>query len=348
MAQVKVGVVGVGRMGERHCRVFSNMRKVRLGGVCDIDKMTGHQVSEKYEVDYFEDLEDLLACVDAVTIATPTGEHFKQAMEALQNDVHVLIEKPVTETLAQAESLSRLAEKRNLIVLVGHIERFNPAYIELKNVIEDQDPLAISFQRLSPFKGSNTDIDVILDLMIHDSNLVFDLLGRLPQEFHAYGFTAFSGTVDHAVAQLLFENGPILTLSVSRVTEQKIRRIDVTCRDSYVECDLLNKSLLIHHHTMGEYINRGQRGVQYHQESIVERISVPTFEPLFLELQHFIDCIINGSQPLVSASDGYEALKLSMQIRDNVLEQMLYLDRRSQPRSKESKSLSELESAISK
>ena len=335
MNQIRVGVIGVGRMGERHCRIYSNMRKAVLVGVCDIDKVTGDAVANKYEVPFFEDLEDLLAHVDAVSIATPTQEHFKQAMQSLENDVHVMIEKPITETLAQAQRLSELSEERRLNVLVGHIERFNPAYIELKNVIEDLDPLAINIQRLSPFKGSNVDVDVIQDLMIHDTNLVFDLLGCYPNKVHALGFTAFSGTIDHAVAQLLYEGGPILTLSVSRVTEQKIRRIDVTCREEFIECDLLNKSLLIHHNTMGEYINQGQRGIKYHQESVVERISVPSFEPLFLELEHFVNCITNGVQPLVSASDGYEALKLTMQIRDEVLEQMLDLDRRTQPRTKD-------------
>jgi predicted dehydrogenase len=346
MNQVKVGVVGVGRMGERHCRIFSNMRKTHLVGVCDIDKQTGHQVSQKYEVPYYENFEELIAQVDAVSIATPTQEHFEQAMYSLNNNVHVLIEKPITETLEQGEIISKLSEQKGLIVLIGHIERFNPAYIELKNVIENLDPLAINFQRLSPYKGSNIDVDVIQDLMIHDTNLVFDLICFPPKEVHALGFSAFSGTIDHAVAQLLFENGPILTMSVSRVTEQKIRRIEVTCREAFIECDLLNKSLMIHHHTMGEYINHGQRGVKYHQESVVERISVPSFEPLFLELEHFVSCIINDTRPLVSAYDGYEALNLTNLIREDVSRKMLNLDRRRQPRTEGFHSPSKYESAL--
>ena len=346
MNQVKVGVVGVGRMGERHCRIFSNMRKAYLVGVCDVDKQTGNQVADKYEVPYYENFEELLAQVDAVSIATPTQEHFEQAMCSLQNNIHVLIEKPISETLAQADRLSQISDEKGLIVLIGHIERFNPAYIELKNVIEDLDPLAINFQRLSPFKGSNIDVDVIQDLMIHDTNLVYDLICLPPKEVHALGFSAFSGTIDHAVAQLLFENGPILTMSVSRVTEQKIRRIEVTCREAFIECDLLNKSLMIHHHTMGEYINHGQRGVKYHQESVVERISVPSFEPLFLELEHFVNCVINGKHPLVSARDGYEALHLTNQIRDDVLKQMVNLDRRRQPRTDAIQSSPKFESAL--
>ena len=323
---VRIGVVGVGRMGQRHCRVFSNLRKTQLVGVHDQSVDIGNRVAKQFEVEYFPDLDQLLDKVDAVVLATPTPTHFEQAMKCLNRCVHILIEKPITETLEQAEKLVSLAESQKLIVQVGHIERFNPAYMELKNVLDELRPMAITLNRLSPYQGSNKDVDVVLDLMIHDTNLVLDLVGSFPEKISALGLTVYSGTVDHAIAQLFFKGGPILSMTASRVTEEKVRKIDVTCREAYIECDLLAKSILAHRSTIGEYINAQKRGVKYRQESIVERINVPNFEPLFLELQHFAECVLENKPTFVSARDGYMALKLAVQIRDMILNQLVEVD----------------------
>jgi predicted dehydrogenase len=237
-------------------------------------------------------------------------------MDCLARGVHVLIEKPITETLAQAEELTKVAESSGLAVQVGHIERFNPTYIELKNVLEDMSVLAINSRRLSSYAGSNTDVDVILDLMIHDLDLMLDLIGEKAISISAYGLTVFSGVVDHVVAHLRFPTGPLLTMTASRVTEQKVRCIEVTTKEAYVECDLLAKSINIHRCTVGEYRNQSQRGVKYRQESLLERIHVPIFEPLFLELQHFVECILQGKPCQVPARDGLQALRLAAAIRD--------------------------------
>jgi virulence factor len=202
---------------------------------------------------------------------------------------------------------------------VGHIERFNPAYIELKNVLTDTDPLAVNLRRLSPYVGSNTDVDVVLDLMIHDTNLVLDLVGQEPVSVNAHGLTASRGAIDHAVAQLCFgPSRPLITMTASRITEHKVRSIEVTTPNAYVECDLLNKSLLMHRRTVGEYLSHNHRAIKYRQESIVECIHVPTSEPLFLELQHFVECILDDKLPAVSARDGLKALGLAMAIRQSV------------------------------
>jgi virulence factor len=323
---VRIGVVGVGRMGQRHCRVVSNLRKTQLVGVHDQSVEVGNRVAKQFEVEYFPDLDQLLDKVDAVVLATPTPTHYEQAMKCLNRCVHILIEKPITETLEQAEKLVNLAESQKLIVQVGQIERFNPAYMELKNVLDELRPMAITLNRLSPYQGSNKDVDVVLDLMIHDTNLVLDLVGSFPEKISALGLTVYSGTVDHAIAQLFFKGGPILSMTASRVTEEKVRKIDVTCREAYIECDLLGKSILAHRSTIGEYINAQKRGVKYRQESIVERINVPTFEPLFLELQHFTECVLENKPTFVSARDGYMALKLAVQIRDMILNQLAEVD----------------------
>lgn len=319
MKSIRIGVIGVGRMGQRHCRIYANLRRAHLAGVYDANVAFGQQIAQQYDVPSFAELDDLLDEVDAVSIAAPTPLHFDLAMRCIARGKHVLIEKPIAETLAQAETLTAAAEASGLVVQVGHIERFNTAYIEMKNVLETLTPLALNFRRLSAFAGSNTDVDVVLDLMIHDTNLVLDLMGAEPLTVTTHGQSVFSNTIDHAVTQLTFPSGQLVTVTASRVTEQKVRSIEVTAREAYLECDLLNKSILAHRQTVGEYLNHNGRGVKYRQESIVERIQIPMFESLFLELQHFVDAILDSKPTLVSARDGLRALQLATTIQQQAL-----------------------------
>jgi predicted dehydrogenase len=327
MDQLRVGVIGAGMMGQRHCRIYSNMRRAQLVGICDARSEVGSQVAQQFEVPFYENLHDLLVHVDAVSLVTPTPSHFEIAMHCLAKGIHILVEKPITETVEQAERLTQTAEAGNLIVQVGHIERFNPTYSELKNVLEDMTPLAVNFRRLSPYQGSNTDVDVVLDLMIHDLDLMLDLVQQEPVVIHAYGLTALGGAIDHAVAHLSFTSGPLLTVTASRITEQKVRTIEVTAKEAYLEGDLLNKSISVHRRTIGEYLNNNK----YRQESIVERIHVPIFEPLFLELQDFVDCIVEGKVPRVPARDGFNALRLADAIRAMIHEQLIDANTISKP-----------------
>lgn len=306
-------------MGLRHCRIYSNLRRVELVGVCDSSIEAGQKVARDYEIPCYQMLDELLDRVDAVSLTAPTPLHHDLALRCLARGKHLLIEKPITETLEQAQALVQAAHSKGVVVLVGHIERFNPAYIELKNVIAEMTVLAVNFRRLSPYAGSNTQVDVVLDLLIHDANLLLDLIKQEPRSVFAQGFSVFGDDIDHAVTQIDFANGPLTTVTSSRITEHKIRSIEVTTKDAYVECDLLNKSILAHRHTIGEYLSHNHRGSKYRQESIVERIQVPIFEPLFLELQHFIDCILDGVRPMVSASDGWEALRLVDTVRKDIL-----------------------------
>ncbi len=325
MDQVRIGVIGVGRMGQRHCRVYSNLRRVRMVGVCDANPQLGSQVASQYDVPYFSEVDDLLDQVDAVSLAVPTPLHFELARHCIEKDKHLLIEKPMAETLEQAETITRLAEGCGLIVQVGHIERFNPAFVELKNVMEERTVLAINLRRLSPFIGSNLDVDVVGDLMIHDTDLALNLVGKHPLSIEAFGLSASDGRLDHVVAHLFFENGPLLTMTASRITEHKVRSIEVTAADAYLECDLLNKNVLVSRHTIGEYLNHNHKGVKYHQESLVERIQVPAFEPLFSELSHFVECVLEGKTPSVSARDGMDALRLVESIRSQAQKNLVYM-----------------------
>lgn len=322
MERIRVGVLGGGRMGRNHCRVYSMLRHADLVGICDQNREIGEHLAAQYEARYFADLDEMLGEVDAVSIATPTPSHFALAMRCLREGKHILVEKPMTETLEQAHALAAAAKWSGRVVQVGHIERFNPTYMELKHILAELTPLAVDFRRLSPYAGSNTDVDVVLDLMIHDLDLLLDLAGEQPLTYEASGFSVVSGAIDHVVATIQSAEGPLFMVSASRVTEQKVRTIDVTAREAYVEGDLLGKAIAIHHSTVGEYRNYNHQGVQYRQEGVVERIHVPSAEPLFLELQHFIDCIRNGRTPLVTAQQGVATLELAMGIREVVHAQL--------------------------
>lgn len=318
MDRIKTGVIGLGRMGQHHCRVYASQRGADLVGLYDIDPQVTRDLCTKYELPVYDKLDDLLGQVDAVSIATPTPTHFDLAMQCLEKHVHVLVEKPVTDSLENAEYLAKAVENSGLVVQVGHIERFNPTYVELKKVIESFKVLAINFRRLSPYRGSNKDVDVVLDLMIHDLDLCNDLMGREPTSISAYGLTQFSDSSDHVVAQLFYSEGPLITLASSRVTEDKIRSIEVTAQDAFLEADLLKKSISVHRCSIGEYSDQNRNGVKYRQESLVENILVPNVEPLMLEISHFLQCICQKSTPCITVFDGLKALRLAQQICDLV------------------------------
>jgi predicted dehydrogenase len=321
MKPIRVGVIGAGRMGERHCRVYSTMRGAEFVGVFDVDHVRGHEVAERYDARYFDSPIDLLHEVDAVTIATPTPFHFDLAMEAFMSGVHALIEKPLALTVEQGRTLVETARKSNLTVQVGHVERFNPAYIELKNVADDLSVVAVLIRRQSPFDISNKDVNVINDLMIHDIDLLLNLVGQPVESVMASGRAVMNGATDHAVANFVFQNGPIATLIASRVTQSKVRRVDITAQNAYVEGDLLSKSVSIHRRLMHEY-----KGAKYRQESIVENIQIPVAEPLLLEQQHFVECVRENRQPSVSVEDGLRAVEYAAEISRMARQNTLAVD----------------------
>jgi virulence factor len=323
MKSIKVGVVGLGRMGQQHCRVYSTLRRAQLVGVHDVNPELGAATAQRLEVPFYASYEELLDQVDAISLVTPTPSHFDLAMTCLDHGVHLLVEKPITETLEQADKLTHTAEQSDLVVQVGHIERFNPAYIEMKNVLEDFNMLAVNFRRLSAYSGSNKDVNVVLDLMIHDLDLVLNIIGEEPEEIVAYGMSALGNAVDHVNVQLSFKSGPLVSMTASRITEEKVRSIEITAWEAYVVADLLQKNVDVHRRTIGQYINHNKRGVKYRQESVLERIVVPIVEPLYAELLHFLDCVAEGKTPLVTARDGLKALNLATQICETVQKRLL-------------------------
>lgn len=313
MKPIRVGVIGVGMMGERHCRVYANVRGTALVGVYDASAVRAREIAEKYGVRYFDTPTALFHEVDAVTIAAPTPYHYDLAMASIAAGAHTLIEKPMALTMEQGREIVTVARDSGLVVQVGHIERFNPAYIELKNVAGDLPVVAITIRRLNSFDASNKDVDVINDLMIHDIDLLLNLVGHPIERLTAYGRSIHNGATDHAVANFEFRSGPIATLIASRVTQHKVRAVDITAQNAYVEGDLLSKSLIISRRVYNEYV-----GGKYRQESVMERIHIPVAEPLMLQLQHFIACIRDGRTPEVPAEDGLRAMEVAAEIARSI------------------------------
>lgn len=320
--RLRVGVIGAGRMGERHCRVYSSLNSVELMGVCDSSLERGRAVATAYDAEFFGNCERLLDRVQAVSVATPTGSHFEIVSECIRRGIHVLVEKPLAGTVAEARALVRLARGAPVVVQVGHIERFNPVFLELQGILEDLPIVGLEIRRLSPFDTSNTDVDVVFDLMIHDVDMVLSLLGDEVRHIHAHGRHARTTGVDYAVANISFRDGAIATLTASRVTEQKVRIIEITTIGAYLEADLLNKSISIYRRVMPEYLSNHQRPLRYRQEGLVERIHIPTAEPLMLELQHFARCVTEVGRTAVPIEDGLRAMEVAARIRSQVVGDM--------------------------
>jgi predicted dehydrogenase len=321
--KIRVGVIGIGNMGERHCRVYSTLPHVTLVGVSDLMESRGRLAQEKYEIQYFSDYHDLLSQVDAVSLATTTPGHYPIGMECLRQGKHLLVEKPLALTAAQAQEMVDQALVSRCLLMVGHIERYNPAFAELQSLLashQTEEPVAINIRRLSPFDGSQTDVDVVSDLMIHDLDLVLKMTGRVPDAIETFGRSVFTSTIDHAVATLYYQDGPVVSLTASRVTQQKIRSIEVTTSESYVETDLLHKNLSIHRRFVPHYSNR--ETPSYRQEDFIERIYVPSTEPLQLELSDFIQSIKKGTSPQVTGTDGLAALVLALETRRKIEEKI--------------------------
>jgi predicted dehydrogenase len=329
MEKIRVGVIGVGNMGERHCRVFSTMSQVTLAGISDLAEERGRAIQEKYETHYYSNFHDLLPNVDAVSIATTTPGHYPLALECLKQGKHLLVEKPIALNVMQAREMVEKAEENNCTLMIGHIERYNPAFEELKSLLDarqDEETVAINIRRLSPFDSSQTDVDVVLDLMIHDLDLVLKLTGRLPDAIETFGRSVFTRTIDHAIATLYYHDGPVVSLTASRVTQQKVRAIEITSKESYIETDLLHKTLSIHRRFVPHYTN--QEAPKYRQEGFIERIFVPATEPLMLELSDFVQSLRKGTTPQVTGHDGMAALALAVEIRNKILESHRSVERK--------------------
>ncbi|MEK7812213.1 MAG: Gfo/Idh/MocA family oxidoreductase, partial [Candidatus Desantisbacteria bacterium] len=269
----------------------------------------------------YSDYSQLYDKVEAVSIAVPTRFHYQVAKDFLNAGIHVLLEKPITQDIKEAEELMAIAQKNNLVLQVGHVERFNAAIWELKKVLKH--PLFVECRRLGPFNTRIDDAGVVLDLLIHDIDIVLNLIDSAVVELHAVGTRVYSHLhEDIANVQIIFANGCIANLTASRATENKIRTLAITQPDAYIFLDYAEQDIHIHRQTTGNYILTHDT-VGYQQRSVIERVFVHKDNPLRLELFHFLSCIANETKPLTTPEDDLTALRITLNVLEQIKARML-------------------------
>lgn len=311
MKKVRVAVVGVGRMGQYHVGVYSEIPDVRLIGISDINETRGKEIAGKYNTKFYGDYKKLLGKVDVASIAVPTSLHYKIAKDFLQAGTNILIEKPMTRSIDEARELFNIAEKRKLTLHIGHVERFNGAVQELKKIVDN--PLFIESRRLGPYDPRIQDDGVVMDLMIHDIDIILNLLNSKVRDINVVGKSVFSDKDDLCNVQLEFENGCLATITASRATQHKIRTLAITQKDKYIFLDYTNQDIHIHRQAFSEHSITKQE-LRYKQESFTERIFVHRENPLKIELKHLIDCATNGAERKVSVEEEIYSLQIALEI----------------------------------
>ena len=310
MKPVKVGVIGIGNMGWNHARVLSLLRDAELVGVADPDAARGALATEQFGCHWFADYTDLIAEVEAVCIAVPTLLHHPVGMACLKAGVHVLIEKPIAANEQEAGELIAAAEQADRLLQVGHIERFNPAFRELLNVVANEEVVVLEGRRHSPHADRANDVSVVLDLMIHDIDLALELAGAPVVGFAAAGGRSSDGPIDYVTASLNFANGVAASLTASKMSHRKERCLTAHCRDSLVEADFLNRNLRIHRRAHESYsATRGE--LLYRHDGFIEEVSISPTEPLYAELEHFLQCVRGAATPAVDGLQASRALRLA-------------------------------------
>jgi len=301
---ISVGVIGVGRLGEHHARFLSTLPNAKLIGVYDIDAHRAQNIARSLGTKAYESGASLLRDIEAVTIAVPTPAHYAVAQECLEAGLHCLVEKPLTNTVEEAEDLIELAQKKNKILQVGHVERFNPAVVEMCKHVHQ--PVFIEANRLGPYDPRMAHIGVVLDLMIHDLDIVLSLVGKRVQRLDAIGAKVFSPHEDIAKATIFFEGGCRADISASRISFQKFRKIRVYQPDSYISLDYSERSLKIY--------KRKRPRVESLKDIQGIHPRLEKYDPLKMQLSHFLDCIRDGKKPLVSGQHGRDAIELAREI----------------------------------
>ncbi|UTF52061.1 Gfo/Idh/MocA family protein [Natronosalvus rutilus] len=306
--RIDVGVIGVGSMGRQHARVYAGLPEANLVGVFDVDDERAARVAGEHGAAAM-DLESLLASVDAASIAVPTVHHYDVAVQCLEADVAMLIEKPLVTNLEEGRRLRSRTNRADVPVQVGHVERFNPAVVTLRKIVEDLSIISIHTERLGPPPNRRIDDSAVLDLMIHDIDVVLSLLDESPTSVKSTGVNDNR----HASALLEFDSGIMASLTASRLTQRKVRRLTVTARECLVELDYIAQSIAIHRNSIPKYAER-DGNVRFQHESVVERPQVPNEEPLRNELEAFVQAVASNETPTVTIDDGLAALELTHQI----------------------------------
>lgn len=308
MNDIRIAVIGAGHLGALHTKIYASIKKksnISFVGVCDIDENIAKEVAKKYHTDYFTDYKDLIGKVDAVSIVVPTSLHHEVARDFLKAGVHVLVEKPITKTLEEADELIKLAEEKGLVLQVGHIERFNSAIRSIEPLLTK--PKFIECQRLGSTqkKSRIKDVGVVLDLMIHDIDIILGLVQSKVKTIEAVGLSTVSDHEDLANVRLSFQNNVIADITASRVTKEEVRKIRIFQDNSYILLDFLHCEA---------YLYSGGSDSQAKKE----KIKIRKKNALKVELKSFISCVRNNKKPLVSGHEGRQALRVALDILDKI------------------------------
>jgi len=303
-----VGVVGVGYLGIRHAKIYQTLENANLVAVCDINperlKFVSHQLKVKGYLSY----KKLFPLVEAVSIAVPARLHYRISQEFLKNNIHVLVEKPFVLKLEEADRLIELSKKNNLVLQVGHIERFNSAFSATLKLIKDVR--FIECHRLSPFSQRGLDVGVVMDLMIHDIDIVLGLVKSEVKRIEAVGTNVLTKFEDIANARLHFKNGCICNLTASRISDEVVRKIRIFLKDAYISLDYKNEEAFIYKRKRSSIIK--------------ESLPIEKQEPLRKEISSFLDCIIHKKTPLVSGEVAKEALEVALEIQKKIWQKKIF------------------------
>jgi len=319
---LKIGVVGAGHLGKIHIKCIKDIPAYDLVGFFDASPENASQVAEEHQIKAFSSIQELIESVDVVDIVTPTLSHFNCAQEALEAGKHVFIEKPVTKTLEEAEELIASSRARNLKIQVGHVERFNPAFVAAKPYLKK--PMFIETHRLAQFNPRGLDVPVVLDLMIHDLDVILKTVGSKVAKVSANGVNVVADTPDIANARLEFENGCVANLTTSRIAVKNMRKSRFFQQDAYVAVDFLEKKseIVSMRDAIGEegpfsmVLDLGSEKGK--KEIIFENPKVEPSNAIREELYTFYQAIIDGTDPIVTIEDGYQALKVAHQILEQI------------------------------
>lgn len=316
---LKVGVLGAGHLGKIHLRLLNQSKKYELVGFYDADEINAKNVSDEFDYQRFKNSSDLMDLVDVVDIVTPTLSHYESAKKAIEKGKHVFIEKPITKTVEEAEELISLQQKYQVKGQVGHVERFNPAFLAVKERIKN--PMFIETHRLAEFNPRGTDVPVVLDLMIHDIDAILSVVPSKVKTVHASGVSVISNSPDIANARLVFENGCVANLTSSRISLKNMRKSRFFQRDSYISVDFLEKMVEVVKmknapKQPGDFDMILQNAEGIKKQIYFENPEIASNNAILDELETFADAITNDTEPLVTLEAGTEALRVALRIID--------------------------------
>ena len=314
---LKAGVLGAGHLGKIHLRLLKQSEKYNLVGFYDADEENGKKVEAEFGYKFFNSIDALIDAVDVVDIVTPTLSHYDCAKQAIAKGKHIFIEKPITNTVEEAEHIRELLAEHNLRGQVGHVERFNPAYIAVKDDINS--PMFIETHRLAEFNPRGTDVPVVLDLMIHDIDIILSVVKSKVKSVSASGVAVISDTPDIANARLEFENGCVANLTASRISLKKMRKARFFQKDAYISVDFLEKKCEVVKmkdapQNPGDFDMILQNAEGIKKQIYFDNPPIPDNNSILDELETFADAINNDITPIVTLYDGTEALRVATQI----------------------------------